>query len=262
MKKRLIIAAMLAFVLSGCQTAEVTESVSEGLPVPGSELPEGNLPPQITSGPVLEEIPVSTQPVEEHTFIAEETIPAETEEPVMLLGDEPSNPEERPTDEQVLETYHTAREAYGWFAGYNDSGLMLDMDDSITLPAAVGGGEWTFFRVTRPGLESIETLRAYLKCLFSDEIVDELLKPANNLFVDGPQGGLYAMGAGRGANVNTGAVTEMVLWPEEGDGLCTVQVTIELLWEDPDFPTGVRSYSFPYQKVGDKWVFTHFEAIM
>ena len=41
MKKRLIIAAILAFVLSGCQTAEVTESTSEELPVPGSELPEG-----------------------------------------------------------------------------------------------------------------------------------------------------------------------------------------------------------------------------
>lgn len=262
MKKRLIIAAILAFVLSGCQTAEVTESTPEELPVPGSELPEGNLPPQVTPSPVLEEIPVSVQPVEEHIFSTEETIPAETEEPVIPLEDEPSDRGERPTDEQVLEAYHKARESYGWFAGYDDGGLMLDTTDSISVPVAGEEAEWTFFRVTRPELESIETLRAYLKDLFSDEIVDELLKPANNLFVDGPQGGLYAMGAGRGANVNTGAVTEMVLWPEEGDGLCTVQVTIELLWEDPDFPMGVRSYSFPYQKVGDKWVFTHFEAIM
>lgn len=91
MKKRLIIAAILAFVLSGCQTAEVTESTSEELPVPGSELPEGNLPSQVTPSPVLEEIPVSVQPVEEHIFSTEETIPAETEEPVLLLEDEPSD---------------------------------------------------------------------------------------------------------------------------------------------------------------------------
>ena len=190
-------------------------------------------------------------PVDEENTAQVSPPVAEAADPV--LSEEPN----RPSDESVLGAYREAAEAYSWFAGYSDAGLQLDTEE-IQVQS-----DNTFYRVMRPGLESVDTLRAYLKTLLSDEIVDGLLSSHAVSFIDGEDGGLYALPAGRGSDITKGAVTLIVLWPEEEPASsCTVQATVEVLDAENGFaPTGQVVYTFPYAQVGDKWVFTHFESI-
>lgn len=178
-----------------------------------------------------------------------------TSEPMAVTSVEPTatSVPTRPGDEEVLAAYHQAEEAFRWF---DLTTLPLD----FTQPKSVG--EEVYYPVSDERFATMDDLRGYLKGLFSDEIVDALL-PLNGTHYADIDGALCAIQADRGANENTGPATETVDWPAEGgDALCTVRVSVELLWEDPAYPDGVRKYEFPYQKVGDKWVFTYFEAIM
>jgi len=166
-----------------------------------------------------------------------------------------------PTDEEVLTAYREAAGLYAWFAGYDDSALMLDFDDALVEP------ERTLYRVKKPGVETLESLRGNLKNLFSDEIVDTLLPvlPPEGAapFLDTPDG-LYALPASRKPAPTKGSTLTAVLWPE-GDPAptaCTVRVTVELL--DPagaPAPDSPQTYDFTYAQVGDKWVFTNFDSI-
>lgn len=290
MKKELIlVSAALLLALAGCgQSAESTPAPAETasqpaaetvMPTPAPATPapvETAAPseavPSPADTPALEATPAPTesaaQPKPTQTpdpVPTEEPLPTPEVQPTQdpaVATVEPAPEPERPTDAEVLSVYREAAEAYSWFAGYNDSGLALDLTDGLTLPLPTGG-EGTFFRVTRPGLGSTEELRGYLKTLFSDEVVDGLLKDGSAAFADGPEGGLYTTGAGRGSNITKGGVTLEVIWPQEGEPvLCTVQATVELLdLETLSTVTGTQVYQFPYQKVGDKWVFTQFESI-
>lgn len=173
--------------------------------------------------------------------------PAVTEIPAPVESQKPA----RPTDEEVLSAYRAAEEAYRWF-------------DLTTLPVVsdngvIGPG---YYPVADERFPTMDALRGYLKSLFSDEVVDRLIPIDGEHYVE-IDGVLSAIQMDRGTNENSGMVTQTVVWPEEGgDTLCAVHVEVELLWEDENYPEGVRKYEFPYQKVGDKWVFTHFESIM
>lgn len=268
MKKQPILFSVVLFVgLAACgqpvEEAAASVAATPTAIVTASPVPTAaSLPPAVsTPEPTPVEVTATPAPAEtpKPTPVPAATpVPVPTPEPIQ----EPPLPE-HPEDETVLAAYREAAEAYSWFAGYNDSGLMLDMTDMIALPD--GETEALLYRVTRPGLESLDELRAYLKGLFSDEIVDALLAPGSTQFVNGEGGGLYAAPAGRGSDVTKGGVTLEVLWPQEGERLlCAVRATVELLdltGEDPSRSVGEQIYQFPYQKVGEKWVFTYFESI-
>lgn len=142
-----------------------------------------------------------------------------------------------------------------WFAGYGGD-LALNYEDQVTQ------GDLTYCRVSRSDLNNMDELRGYLKQLFSDEIVDPLL--STGCFIE-TENGLYALPAGRGSDVTKGGVVLSVVRPPETPAQCLVRVEVELLsWPDgagEPTVTGTQIYQFPYQKVGDKWVFTQFEAI-
>lgn len=213
------------------QPPEPTESLC-GLPLAPTPTPEGSVPPAALESPA----------------------PTESQKPA------------RPTDEEVLAAYNRAAEVFSWYAGYSDEGLALDGTDMISLPLLENGGEVVMYRVTRPGLNSMDELRAYLKTIFSDEVVDGLMKdfPLGAAgFADGPEGGLYCSGAGRGSDISKGGVTVEVVWPLEEEPMqCTIRASVELLdLNDLQTVTGTQVYEFPYQKVGEKWVFTSFESI-
>lgn len=192
--------------------------------------------------------------------------PAATESPAPGNSPEPTaapsqSPEPtHPTDEEVLAAYRAAKEAMGWMTdsydveGYDDSGLALDSTDQQTLTLTLGNGAeetLVFDRITRPGLDSMESLWGYLKSLFSDEIVDDLMAFQVPVFVEGEQGGLYAL-------------------PSQAQGFQRPGSTLTILWPDEEAPVSCQIRAFTgggeeyreslYQKVGDKWIFTQFEV--
>ncbi len=288
MKKYLIfVSAALALCLTACgqRTEEVTSTAVPtqtpkptvmvtaapaptaavtAVPTPAPTAEATVVPePSVTPPPTLKPAPTPS-PIPTPT-----NSPAPTPEPTPLPTSEPTaeptgeagpestpEPSDVPNDEAVLEAYRTAAEIYSWFAGYNDGGLMLDMEDTALQ------SDLTYFRVTRPGLGTMDELRGLLKSIFSDEIVDPLLSQGH--FVE-TEKGLYALPAGRGSDVTKGSVVLSVLRLQDNPSLCLIQAEVELLeWaEGAQTPavTGTQLYQFPYQRVGDKWVFTQFESI-
>ena len=108
----------------------------------------------------------------------------------------------------------------------------------------------------------MDSFRGYLKTLFSDEVVDGLLPMDGQQYVE-IDGQLYVLEGGRGTDVTKGAVTLSVAWPQEAESLsCIVRAEVDLLdGETLSTVVGSQVYEFPYQRVGDKWVFTQFESI-
>lgn len=291
MKKYLIfLSAALTLCLTACgqrteevaSTAEPTQTPKPAVMVTATPIPTTTVTavptptptaveattvpkPPVTPLPTLKPVPTPS-PVPVPTA---SPTPIPTPEPTSLPTSEPtaeptgeagpeSTPElsDVPNDEAVLEAYRTAAEIYSWFAGYNDGGLMLDMEDTALQ------SDLTYFRVTRPGLGTMDELRGLLKSIFSDEIVDPLLSQGH--FVE-TEKGLYALPAGRGSDVTKGSVVLSVLRLQDNPSLCLIQAEVELLeWaEEAQAPAvaGTQLYQFPYQRVGDKWVFTQFESI-
>lgn len=256
MKLKWICAAAALLLLAGCGDQQVQESK------PAAEInsPAPIVPAQETAAepPVAEKIsesqmsvPLSEEPNEEEEPVE---LPVETAE-----AEESPAPLDRPTDQEVLAAYQAAKEVVGWMVdsnsvkGYDDSGLALDDTDQQTLTLTLGNGTeetLVFDRITRPGLDSMEALRGYLKNSFSDEIVDDLMAFQVPVFVEGEQGGLYALPSQVQDFQQPGA-TLAVLWTEEEEPVsCRVQAVNE----------GEEQYRESlYQKVGDKWIFTQFE---
>ena len=237
---------------------EVTLAVET--PEPSPEVTAPPPTPPVTPAPTPKPIPAPTPT----------PIPTPEPTPQVIATPEPIPPEEmKPSDEEVLAAYQAAEEAYGWFTGFFEwSDDFLDQEDIEKRPGP-GEMELDYSRVIRPGLESMDGLRNHLKRLFSDEIIDPLLAKDLEVphFIE-TEKGLYILCAGVGGGLSDkGAVTSMtVLWPEgETPVGCIVRVTQEKLEWNPEngepMVNGEWVYEFPYQKVGDKWIFTHFESI-
>lgn len=271
MKKHLIlIAAALALALTACgqrleevtPTAAATAAPKPTVVATATATPVAKVTAVPTVAPTPEPAPavVTATPAPVSTETPK-PVPAPTPEPLLTpapvptpepaIEPEPTETPSRPDDETVLLAYHEAEEAYRWF-------------DLITLPVesdngVIGSG---YYPVSDERFPTMDALRNYLKGLFSDEVVDRLLPLDGEHYVE-IDGVLCAVQMDRGSNENTGSITETVIWPEDGgDSFCTVHVEVDLIWEEPAYPEGKRTYDFPYQKVGEKWVFTHFESIM
>lgn len=277
-KKIIIFAAALCVALSACERQSAQESAPPATAVPTAvqtTQPTATPVPVVTAQPVLAptELPVATSaPTLSPTPVptprpavtpTPEPLPTQAPSPTPEPAIEPppsESPEpSRPTDEEVLLAYQAAKEAMGWIVGsykvegYDDSGLALDDTDQQTLTLTLGNGVeeiLVFDRITRPGLDSMEALWGYLKNLFSDEIVDDLMAFQVTVFVEGEEGGLYALPS-QTQKFQQPWITLAVLWPEEEAPVsCRVRAATE----------GEEEYRESlYQKVGDKWLFTQFE---
>ena len=216
-------ALALALCLAGC--AGRTEPVAS---------PEGTAsPPQaVTAAPTP--TPTPSAP----------SAPAETEQP--------SPAPAGPSDEAVLEAYSRAEEAWNWFAIAPPA---LDQEDILERDGR------SYCRVNDPRFSTLAELRGYLKGLFSDQLVEELLPIDGTQFIE-EEGVLYAVDGGRGTDLTRGAETVQVLRPEEGPDRVTVRVTVETLDPEADYAvTGEETHDFTYERVGEKWIFTTFSAV-
>ena len=153
--------------------------------------------------------------------------------------------EARPlTEEEILAAYDRAEEAYGWFY-------------LATLPCGseeriVDG--WIYRRVDYPGMENLADLRAYLRGLFSEELVASLLETGGThpLYRD-VEGDLYALPTSRERDESVREMTAEV--EPYGEAGYSVQVSVETSAQGA---LVVENHSFPYEFVEDRWVFTDF----
>lgn len=157
----------------------------------------------------------------------------------------------RPLPEaEVLAAYERAQRVYGWF-------------DLAPLPlseeCAVLDGE-TYYRVSMPGIEDLDDLRAYLRGVFSQELTDRLLDGTTaRIRYRNIRGILYASGESREPEGGKGrALVEAERLAED---LYSVNVLVDLLAEDGESVTGLESWSFPYAYIEDRWIFTDFRLI-
>ena len=163
----------------------------------------------------------------------------------------PASGADEPADEAILAAYEKAEEAWGWF---EIAPMPLDRDDQRTV------GEQVYCRVDYPGIKTLADLRGYLKSLFSDGLVEELLPVDGTQYVE-LDGALYTIDGGRGADITKGEETVQVL-RDGTPGRCTVRVTVEVLDPQQGFSVvGSETHDFLYEQVGERWIFTTFSMV-
>lgn len=138
-----------------------------------------------------------------------------------------------------------ALEAWNWFAGMT---LPSVFEDEIHPEDS----QWAYYRVDYPGISTMLELRTYLKTLFSDEIVDNLL--AEDSLYREFDGVLYVtpLDAGYPAFYGTEQVQRL------SDTKLNYHMEGSLVYGDPSTAPVPVVLDFPYELVGDKWVFTEF----
>lgn len=153
-----------------------------------------------------------------------------------------------PTDEQITTAYTKAVEAYSWFD------LASMACDSNTSKVQNGN---TYYKVTNPDIQTMSDLKAHLETLFSDTIVVSLLDRAVYTEIDGQ---LYAIDAARGSDITKGE--ERASITKESDQKFSYNVVVDLVDpEQGETVVGTENYSFPYELINNKWVFTDFSLV-
>lgn len=259
--KKLLPLVVLLVALAGCTSscgsqdvqASLPPETSETLPTPeNSGAPDWESPPQLSSAPSPErsaDPQVSLSPVPTTSQMEK---PAQTsggiQEPVVSPTAVPLS---GPDDETVLAAYRQAVDAFWWF---QVAPMSFDPADSREVDGMV------YYRVDQPGISSTASLRGYLKGLFSDALVEQLLPYGGTQYID-IDGVLYVQDGGRGTDITRGAEYTQVL-RDDNPNRVVVQVTVEVV--DPEQDGAVTDtviYQFPYEKVGERWIFTEFALV-
>ena len=151
------------------------------------------------------------------------------------------------TEEEILTAYDRAMDAYGWF--------YLETLPESGEPHTVDGQQ--YYRVAYPGMENLADLQAYLRGLFSEELVESLLETGGDrpLYRD-VEGTLYVHPSSRERDDAVQVIdTEVEPYGETG---YSVQVSVEA---SDQGALVMENHTFPYEFVGDRWVFTDFRLV-
>lgn len=173
----------------------------------------------------------------------------ETAEAVTFQAADVKNDMIQPTPEEVLVAYDRAVTAFGWFR---------------LAPLPCGGDpvlvDGTFYqKVDRPGTATMVELKTTLRSLFSDQVVEQLLKEGEGLpLYREIDGALYARSFTGRTDPHKGVVEASV--EQTAPDTCVVNVSVELLGTDGSV-TGMEYDAFPYRYVDDRWVFTDFRLV-
>lgn len=150
-----------------------------------------------------------------------------------------------PTDEEVNLAYQQAVEAYSWF---DLTTMPLDDNSRIEYNGNI------YQKVNHSTIHSLSDLERYLHSLFSEDIVDSLLtEDCRYADIDGA---LYAISADRGSNIFVGEEHHKII--HESDEKIIYQVTVDILDDNLEKVVDKEVYSFAYQFIEDKWIFTNF----
>ena len=259
--KKLLPLVVLLVALAGCTGSCGNQGVQTSLPPETSEAlstPEGSASPdrEPTSQPSHSPSPSPLATPQASQSPAPTVFT--TEEPVQTSGPSPEPvatptalPQSGPDDETVLAAYRQAVEAFWWF---QVAPMSFDPSNSREVDGV------TYYRVDQPGMTSTASLRGYLKGLFSDALVEQLLPYGGTQYID-IDGALYVQDGGRGTDISRGAEYTRVL-RDDNPNRVIVQVTVEVV--DPEqggAVTDTVTYQFPYEKVGERWIFTDFTLV-
>lgn len=154
---------------------------------------------------------------------------------------------EVPTDEEVKFAYQQAGEAYSWF---DLTTMPLNENSKIEYNGNI------YLKVNHDSIQSFSDLETYLRNLFSDDIVDFLLKSNRYVDIDGV---LYAMPADRGTNIFAGEEHHEII--RESDKKIIYKVSVDILDDNLEKIVDEEVYSFTYEFLEDKWIFTNFSLV-
>ena len=145
------------------------------------------------------------------------------------------------TDEEIQAAYFRAEEAYGWFS--------LETLPCGEKTQTIDG--WLYYPVEYPGMENLADLRAYLRGLFSEELVDALLASggAHPLYQD-VDGALYVLPTSRERDESKGQADIQI--KPYGQAGYSVIVEVDLLADGGSTVTGVESHAFLYEFLEDR----------
>lgn len=152
--------------------------------------------------------------------------------------DEDADDEEWLWSDSVEDTMLTALEAYSWF-------VLAPLDIDPEFPDESG----TLYRVLDERYNTKEALESYLKTIFSDEIVADLMGMGVYTEIDGF---LYTTEDGREMDPNI-AENEFVL--ESEDDQTQVYKVYVFYYEDTE---EMEELTYVRKKFGDTWKFTEF----
>lgn len=154
------------------------------------------------------------------------------------------------TEDEVLAAYERAVDIYSWF----DLAQLPSAEESTTVDGV------SYRKVDYPGITDMEDLNAYLRGSFSEEVAARLMATGGErpLYreIDGV---LYVAPSGRSRDADKGEIRMQV--EQVSETAYEVNVAVDLLAEDRETVTGVECWSFPYEFVGDRWVFTDFALV-
>ena len=154
------------------------------------------------------------------------------------------------TDDEVVELYNKAREAYGWF---DLTTIPFDTEKYIETDSE------RYFEVSEPGITSKKALVDYLNEFFADDITEGLMAMSSDRYVE-HEGKLYVLPMDRGTDIFKGAESYEVIRVSEKQ--IKLAVTVEI-YGDPVLRnvSGHKQYDFFLEFSDGRWRFTNFKMV-
>jgi hypothetical protein len=154
------------------------------------------------------------------------------------------------SDDDVLELYFIAREAYEWFDMTTipfDSEKYFETDNR------------PYYEVVQKDITSKQALTDYLNGIFADDITDRLMSESSERFAE-HGGKLYVMPADRGTDIFKGAESYEIF--RSSDTEIKITVTVEVFEDfEQENIAGYEKYDFFLELSDNLWRFKNFELV-
>ncbi|NLO90330.1 MAG: hypothetical protein GX088_08440 [Clostridia bacterium] len=154
------------------------------------------------------------------------------------------------TDEEIMDLYNKAKEAYGWF---DLTTIPFDSEKYIEI-----NGE-KYYEVVQPGITSKKVLADYLNEFFTENITEGLMAASSNRYVE-RDGKLYVLPADRGTDIFKGE--ESYELSRVSDNQIKLMVKVEI-YDDPDKRNVIdyEQYDYLLELTDNGWRFKNFQLV-
>ncbi len=173
---------------------------------------------------------------------------------LFVLADRDSSRPPVLTEEEAIELYSAAKEAFSWF---ELAGLDCSLGDIVGVTGFEGDA---YYRVTDDRFQTLSDLEDHLKALFTDEIASDLLnEPTPPVYAD-VDGKLYCLDFDAGSDITKGEDSVCSIEQADDDSRL-VTVHVDILDVETLSKIGVEEHRFLLRHENDRWVFGDFYLI-